>query len=393
VPVPRPGRAISARLPNLKNLHVAGQRVLIRADLNVPLEDGRIADDFRIKAFLPTLELVLESGGRAIVCSHLGRPKQPDPKYTLAPVAAALSDALAGDVPLVFDYGKVPEVRVALLENLRFHPGETGNDVAFVETLVSVADAYVNDAFGSCHRAHASIVGPPSRLPAAAGLLLEREVENLSRLVEDPAQPYVVVLGGNKVADKIGVVHNLISRADRILIGGGMCFTFLKAKGHGIGRSLLDEEQIDDVRRLLEGAGADRIVLPDDVVCAPGIDASEGSIHPVSEIPDDELGLDIGPAAAERYGEIIRSARTVFWNGPMGVFENEPFANGTRVVAESVAACGGYTVTGGGDTSAALAAFGLADAVDFASTGGGASLEFLEGRTLPGIAALLKESP
>lgn len=366
--------------------------MLVRADLNVPLEEGRVTDDFRVKAFLPTLERILERGGRAVVCSHLGRPKAPDPKYTLAPVAASLSEALAGDVPLVFDYEEVPEVRVALLENLRFHPGETANDPAFVDLLVSLADAYVNDAFGSSHRSHSSIVGPPARLPSAAGLLLEREVENLSRLLDRPEQPYVVALGGSKVADKVGVVRNLLGRADTILIGGGMCFTFLKARGLEVGRSIVDPDRLDDVRRLLEEPGADRILLPDDVVCAANIETDEGTVKDVSNIDTDELGLDIGPRTAERFAEVVRSARTLFWNGPMGVFEKDAFAGGTRAIAEAVAACKGYTVTGGGDTAAALAKFDLAGAVDFASTGGGASLEFLEGKKLPGIAVLLKET-
>ncbi|MGH2759255.1 MAG: phosphoglycerate kinase [Actinomycetota bacterium] len=382
---------MSQKLPKLEDLPVAGQRVLLRADLNVPLDDGRVADDFRVKAFLPTLERVLERGGRAVVCSHLGRPKGPDPKYTLAPVAAVLSEALAGDVPLVFDYEDLPEVRVALLENLRFHPGETANDPAFVGLLAAHADAYVNDAFGSSHRAHASVVGLPERLPSAAGLLLEREVTELSKLLDPADHPYVVALGGSKVADKIGVVHHLLERADTILIGGGMCFTFLEAMGLEVGRSLVDAERLDDVRRLLEEPAADRIVLPDDVVCAARADADEGQVRAVSEIGDEELGLDIGPRTAERFAGIARSARTLFWNGPMGVFEKPAFAAGTRAVAEGVAACDGHTVTGGGDTAAALGMFGLAGAVDFASTGGGASLEFLEGKDLPGITALTKE--
>ncbi len=362
----------------------------MRADLNVPLGDGTITDDFRIKAFLPTLERILERGGRAIVCSHLGRPKGPDAKYTLAPVAAALSEALAGDVPLVFDYEKVPEVRVALLENLRFNSGETSNEPSFVDTLTSLADAYVNDAFGSCHRAHASIVGPAARLESAAGLLLEREIENLSKLLGEPDRPYVVVLGGVKVSDKIGVVRNLLSKADKILIGGAMCFTFLKARGAEIGNSIVDADAFIEVAAIVWD---DKIVLPSDVVVADTFEATEAwDTVRASKIPSGMLGLDIGPDSAAAFAKEITDAKTVFWNGPMGAFERDAFAHGTRLVAVAVADCPGYTVTGGGDTAAALAKFGLEGAVDFASTGGGASLEFLEGRKLPGIAALMKEA-
>ena len=391
MPVPRPRRALTtATLPKLEDLDVASKRVLVRADLNVPLADGGVSDDFRIKAFLPTLERILERGGVAIVCSHLGRPKGPDAKYTLAPVAAALSEALAGDVPLVGDYDKVPAVRVALLENLRFNAGETSNDPAFARQLTSLADVYVNDAFGACHRAHASIVGPPGTLPSAAGLLLEREIENLSRLLGEPERPYVVVLGGAKVSDKIGVVRNLLDKADKILIGGGMCFTFLKARGGEVGTSLVDEASLRDAEEIVDN---EKVVLPTDVVIADRFEAAEASeTVDAMHIPSGCMGLDIGPQSARAFGDAIREAKTVFWNGPMGVFEKPAFAAGSRVVAEAVAACEGYTVTGGGDTAATLAAFHLEDAVDFASTGGGASLEFLEGKTLPGIAALTKES-
>lgn len=386
MPVPRWGRAVASALPRLEDLDLAGKRVLVRADLNVPLDDGRITDDFRIKAFLPTLERILEAGGRAIVCSHLGRPKGPDPKYTLAPVAAVMSEALAGDVPLVFDYGKVPEVRVSLLENLRFDPGETSNDPAFVEELVSMADAYVNDAFGSCHRAHASIVGPPAKLPSAAGLLLMKEIENLSRLIGEPERPYVVVLGGNKVGDKIGVVKNLAQKADTILIGGGMCFTFLLAKGIGVGTSILDPESFIEVAEIVWDL--DPSSLPWDFVVADGPDATEAWDIVGENIPSGMMGLDIGPRTANAWAQQILGARTVFWCGPMGVFEKEAFAHGTKLVAVAVADCPGYTVTGGGHTAAALASFGLRGKVDFESTGGGASLEFLEGKKLPGIEAL-----
>ena len=388
MPVPRQGRAITAKVPRLDDLDVAGKRVLVRADLNVPLEEGRITDDFRIRAFLPTLERILERNATAVVCSHLGRPKGPDPKYTLAPVAAALSEALAGDVPLISDYGQVPEGRVALLENLRFNEGETKNDPGFAGIVSSLADVYVNDAFGSCHRAHASIVGPPSRLPSAAGLLLEKEIQNLSKLLGEPERPYIVVLGGAKVTDKIGVLRNLKDKADAILIGGAMAFTFLRNEGWSVGRSLVDKEGLGQIDELLEVSGP--IGWPSDWICAESLDASEGVVLSDDHIPPNLMGVDIGPETASGYAEEIREARTVFWNGPMGVFENDAFAEGTRTVAEAVAACEGFTVVGGGDVVAALNKFGLYDQVDFVSTGGGASLEFLEGKTLPGIAALTK---
>ncbi len=378
------------KLPTLDDIDVAGKLVLVRGDLNVPLDDGRITDDFRIRAFLPTLEHILERGGTAVVCSHLGRPKGPDAMYTLAPVAAALSDALAGDVPLALDYEKVPDARVVLLENVRFHEGETKNDPAFAKLLGSLADVYVNDAFGSCHRAHASVVGVTEVLPSVAGLLLQREIENLSALLGDPKRPYVVAIGGAKVADKIGVVKNLLDKADRILIGGGMCFTFIKARGGDVGDSIVDDEAFGDVVAIV---GDDKLMLPTDIVVADSFDSVDASgVVPADEIPPGKLGMDIGPDTARAFAGEILAAGTVFWNGPMGVFERPAFAEGTRVVAEAVASAEAFTATGGGDVSAALAHFGLEGAVDFASTGGGASLEFLEGKTLPGIAALTKES-
>jgi phosphoglycerate kinase len=368
--------------------------VLVRADLNVPLRDGAVADDFRIRAFLPTLDHLVAERARIVVCSHLGRPKGPDDAYRLRPVAGAMAKLIDREVtPVPEVVGRQAEAAVSalepghivLLENLRFEPGETSNDPAFADALASLAEFYVNDAFGSCHRAHASVVGVPQRLPSAAGFLLADEVENLSELLGEPKRPFVVVLGGAKVADKIGVVRHLLGTADRILIGGGMCFTFLKAAGRPIGRSLLDADHIADVEAVLQEAG-DTIRLPTDIVYAPGLEATEGRTG--DAVPDDQMGLDIGAATADAFAREIEAAGTVFWNGPMGVFENAAFAGGTQRVAEAVARCPGKTVTGGGDTAAALAAFGLDEAVDFLSTGGGASLEFLEGRTLPGIAAL-----
>jgi phosphoglycerate kinase len=299
-----------------------------------------------------------------------------DPKYTLQPVADELG------APLVTDYADVPDEPLVLLENLRFHEGETKNDPAFVDQLVSMADAYVNDAFGSSHRAHASIVGPPSKLPSAAGLLLEAEVENLSKLLESAEHPYVVVIGGAKVADKIGVLGNLVGRADTICIGGGMCFTFLKAQGAEIGASLLDDT---DVTELLASG---KLVLPSDVVAAGSIDANSGTVVPSGSIPIDLAGMDIGPDTERAFAQAIDGAKTVFWNGPMGVFENDAFASGTRAVAAAMATTNAYTVAGGGDAVAALNKFGFADKINFVSTGGGASLEFLEGKKLPGIEAL-----
>jgi phosphoglycerate kinase len=377
------------KLPTLDDVDVAGKRVLVRGDLNVPLEDGRITDDFRIRAFLPTLERILERGGTAIACSHLGRPKGADATYTLAPVAAALSQALAGDVPLAIDYDKVSDSRVVVLENVRFHAGETKNDPAFAKQLGSLADVYINDAFGSCHRAHASVVGITDVLPSAAGLLLQREIENLSQLVGEPERSYVVAIGGAKVTDKIGVVKNLLDRADRVLIGGGMCFTFIKARGGSVGDSIVDADAFDDVCAI---ARSEKILLPTDVVTSTSFDAEDAArVVSATEIPDGELGMDIGPESARTFAAEIRRAKTVFWNGPMGVYEKRAFADGTRAVAEAVAATDAYTVTGGGDVSAALKHFGLDGKVDFASTGGGASLEFLEGKELPGIAALLRK--
>ncbi len=386
----------ASSLPRLEDADLAGKRVLVRADLNVPLDGGRVADDFRVRAFLPTLGHLVEQGCRVVVCSHLGRPGGPDDRYRMAPVAAVLAGlAGRGVIPVGEVVGPEAEEAVgaldagavALLENLRFHPGETSNDPGLADALAGLADVYVNDAFGASHRAHASIVGVPGRLPAAAGLLLAAEVDTLGRLLAGPERPYVVVLGGAKVSDKIGVVRNLLDRTDRILIGGGMCFTFLKARGASIGDSLVDADQLDDVRDLLDEAD-DRIALPTDVACGEGPDATEATAAPADAIPDGLMGLDIGPETAERFGAEIREAGTVLWNGPMGVFENDAFAAGTRTVAEAVAACPGFTATGGGDTAAALAALGLDGDVDFLSTGGGASLEFLEGSTLPGIEAL-----
>jgi phosphoglycerate kinase len=366
-------------VPLLEDLgSLDGRRVLLRADFNVPLDGGEITDDLRIRAALPTIHWLQEQGAVVTACTHLGRPKgTPDPAYSVAPVRARLAELAPG---------------VELLENLRFDPGETANDPAFVQRLIEGQDAYVNDAFGASHRAHASIVGPPQHLPSAAGRLLAREVEVLLPLRTEPRRPFVVVLGGSKVSDKLGVIEALLEVADRLIIGGGMCFTFLAAQGHRVGSSLLEEDQVDTCRRLLDSAAP--ITLPHDVTALGpggkiGDPSAGGEVRQLGvEIPDGWMGLDIGPGSAAEFTDLVESARTVFWNGPMGVFEDPRFAAGTRTVADAMAASRAFTVVGGGDSAAALAAFGLQDEVDHVSTGGGASLELLEQGDLPGLEAL-----
>src|SRR6266536_669839 len=378
-----------------------GRRVLVRDDFNVPLDDsGRVADDLRVRAALPTLRHLLERGAKVICCSHLGRPKgRRVDRYSLEPVAAVLGERLGREVAFVDDVageaagaaaGLGPG-RVLLLQNLRFEPGEEANDPAFAGRLAALAELYVDDAFGAAHRAHASVVGVAERLPAYAGFLLAGEVKALSRLLEGPPSPFVAVLGGSKVSDKLAVLSNLLQRVDTLVIGGGMCFTFLAARGHGVGDSLLEAEQVGAVRGLLARAEREgkRVLLPSDVVVANAFaEDAERRTVPASGIEQGWRGLDIGPETAAAFATAVRDAKTVFWNGPMGVFEWAPFAAGTREVAEAVASTGAYTVVGGGDSAAALAQFGLADKVDHLSTGGGASLELLEGRTLPGVAVI-----
>ena len=375
-------------LPLLGDLpDVAGRRVLVRVDFNVPLRrvegaEAQIEDDFRIRAALPTLQWLTDRGAQVRAVSHLGRPKGTrDPRYDLAPVRRRLAELAP---------------TVTLGDNLRFDPGEEANDPAFTARLIDGVDCYVNDAFGASHRAHASVVGPPLALPSAAGLLLQREVEVADRLLTSAEHPFVAVVGGAKVADKLGVLRSLLQRVDRLVVGGGMAFTFLAAQGHRIGASLLDPNRIDDCRRLLAEAG-ERLLLPVDVVAlAPGgtIGAGDGAggtgdvrRGPV-DLDDGWQGMDIGPRSAAAYAETLAGARTIFWNGPMGVFEDDRFAAGTRAVAEAVAACSGFSVVGGGDSAAALDRLGLAGSVGFVSTGGGASLELLEHGDLPGLAAL-----
>ncbi len=389
-------------LPQLEDLAVGdGTRVLLRADFNVPMEDGRIVDDLRIRAARPTIEWLRARGAAVVACSHFGRPKGgPDPKYSLAPVAARLGELLGIDVPLA------PEVvgdqatamaaslgpgDVGLLENLRFHPGETagpGTDEAaeLAAQLAALADAYVNDAFGAAHRAHASVVGPPRHLPSAAGRLVAAEVAALARLLEEPERPFVAILGGVKVSDKIGVIDSLLDRCDTLLIGGAMASTFIAAQGFGVGDSLVEMDQVEQCKpRLATG----RVVVPTDAVVAREMTAdAETRVVAAEAVPDGWKIFDVGPETAEAYAATVMGAATVFWNGPMGVFEMAPFAAGTRRVAEAVAGAPGYTVVGGGDSAAALARFNLAGGVDHVSTGGGASLEYLEQGDLPGLRAL-----
>jgi phosphoglycerate kinase len=391
---------VTGRLPLLEDLgDVRGKRILVRLDLNVPLatdDFGRrfVTDDFRIRAALPTLTWLLNRGGRVTACTHLGRPGGvPDPRYDVEPVRALLSEMIPG---------------VSLLENLRFSPGEKGNDPAFIASLVAGRDLYVNDAFGVCHRADASVVGPPRWLPCAAGRLVQREVEQLGSLLENPARPFVVVIGGAKVADKLGLLNALAARADQLLIGGAMAFTFTQALGFESGASPVDASKLEACRALM--SRADNILLPVDfVAAAPGFELnlekspSGGNNGHLVATPDDiEIcgvsipagwkGYDIGPATSALFRAAIASASTVLWNGPMGVFEDERFAAGTKAVAEAVAACPGRTIIGGGDSVAAVNRYGLSERIDHVSTGGGASLALLEHGDLPGLAAL-RESP
>jgi phosphoglycerate kinase len=378
-----------------------GDRVLVRVDFNVPLEGGRVTDDARIRAALPTLELLLEQDARLILCSHLGRPKGRDPKTSLAPASRRLGELIDADVhqaPEVIGpevrrgVEKLPAGSVLVLENTRWERGETENDPNLSRELAELADAYVNDAFGSAHRAHASTAGVAEYLrPAVAGLLLEREVTTLRGIVESPQRPLVVILGGAKVSDKIALIDKFLDTADALLIGGAMAFSFFRAQGIPTGDSLVEEEGVELARRALDKAADSdcRLLLPVDLVLGDRFDAN-ASVRAEEgvDVPDGWMGLDVGPLTVAAYAEEIASAGTVFWNGPMGAFELEPFAAGTRAVAEAVASASGVTVVGGGDSAAALAQFGLADSVDHLSTGGGASLELLEGKPLPGVEVL-----
>ncbi len=390
-----------AGVRTLPDLNAEGKRVFVRADLNVPLRDGAITDDLRVQSSVPTLRALLDQGASVIVASHLGRPKgEPDPASSMAAVGTRLQELLSTEVLTATDVvgedaqAKAAALRpgqVLLLENLRWHPGETKNDDDFAAALASLADVYVDDAFGASHRAHASISGIPARIPGYAGLLLERELDVLGGLLEDPARPYVAVLGGAKVSDKLTVLENLLERVDAIAVGGAMAFTFLVAEGVDVGASRVETDQVETVGRLVTAArerGVE-VLLPTDVVVAPEFaeDAPATTVR-VGEIPSDQMGLDVGPETAATYATAITGAGSVFWNGPMGVFEWEAFAAGTLTVAEAIANSDGFTVVGGGDSAAAIRAFGLDDKVDHVSTGGGASLELLEGKELPGVVAL-----
>ncbi|WP_217370154.1 phosphoglycerate kinase [Nonomuraea antri] len=390
----------------LDDLDVKGRRVLVRADLNVPLDGETITDDGRIRASVPTIKTLAERGAKVIVCAHLGRPKGAvNPKYSLEPVARRLGELLGQDVAFAADVvgesaqataAALQDGQVALLENLRYEPGEESKDDAtrgaFAEKLAGLAELYVGDGFGAVHRKHASVYDVPRLLPHAAGGLITAEVEVLKRLTEDVARPYAVVLGGAKVSDKLGVIANLLTKVDKLIIGGGMAYTFLKAQGHEVGRSLLQEDQLDQVRGFLDEAAKRgvRLVLPVDVLAATDFAAdADHDMVEATAIPADRQGLDIGPKSRELFAGELADAKTVFWNGPMGVFEFAAFSGGTRAVAEALIASQAFTVVGGGDSAAAVRQLGLPeDGFSHISTGGGASLEYLEGKTLPGLAAL-----
>jgi phosphoglycerate kinase len=395
----------------LNDIEVSGRRVLVRVDFNVPLtqaDDGTqsVADDTRIEAALPTIRTIINANGKAILISHLGRPGgQPDPSYSLAPVAERLEELLDKRVRFssnttgqavqdVID--SMPDGSVILLENTRFEPGEKANDEGFAKALAGLADVYVNDAFGAAHRAHASTAGVAQFVPQAAmGLLLKEEVEVLTAVRDTPEHPFVVVLGGAKVSDKIGVIDALSDTADRLLVGGAMSYTFLKAQGQSVGTSLVEEDRLERTREMMDAIG-DKLMLPSDHVVAAEMDAEAETQTVTGDIPDGHMGLDIGPATIDAYTQAFDEAATIVWNGPMGVFEMEPFAKGTMAIAEALADAtqhGAYTVVGGGDSVAALAASGYTDAISHVSTGGGAMLQLLEGGPLPGVEALTDKQP
>ncbi len=393
-------QAASFRKRSVRDAEVEGRRVLLRADLNVPLDNGEVADDTRIRASLPTIDLLRDRGASIVLVSHLGRPKGNDPSLSMAPVAKRLGELLGAPVEqapaVVGDEVKAMAEKlgpgdVLLLENSRFEDGETKNDPALAEALAGLADLYVNDAFGTAHRGHATTEGVAHHLPGCAGLLLEEEVEQLTAVRDHPQRPLVVVLGGAKVTDKLGVIDRFLGFAEEILIGGAMCFSFFKAEGRDTGNSLVEEEGVESAKRALaEAEGSDSILeLPEDLVLGRELEpATETKELNGVDVPEGWMGLDVGTNTAANFGKRIGRAGTVFWNGPMGAFEVPPFDAGTRAVAKAVAAAPGHTVVGGGDSVAALHRFGLADSVDWISTGGGASLELVEGRELPGLEAL-----
>ena len=383
---------------SVRDLDVPDKRVLVRVDFNVPVKDGEVTDDTRIRRALPTIRHLLEEGARPILISHLGRPKgEPDPKYAMDPVAARLQELL-GEPVKKLDAAVGPEVEealedwdgrgVVLLENSRFYPGETSNDPEFADQLAALADLYVNDAFGAAHRAHATTVGVAERQPAAAGLLMEEEIDYLDKVLKDPERPFVAILGGAKVSDKLGVIESLLGTADTLLIGGAMGFTFFRALGYEVGDSLVEDDYLEEAKRLMEEAG-DRLVLPVDVVVADAMEeGAESETVSVDGIPAGKMGLDIGPETVSLFEGHISGASTIFWNGPMGVFEIDAFAKGTEGVARAVAESAATSVVGGGDSVAAVNKLGLEDRMSHISTGGGASLEYVEGKELPGMAVL-----
>ena len=387
---------------SVRDLDVRGKRVLVRVDFNVPVEDGEVTDDTRIRRTLPTIRHLLSEGAYPILISHLDRPGgRRDPENVMDPVAKRLEelleapvlkldDAIGEEVEEALDNWYV-EGGVVLLENSRFYPGETDNDPEFAEQLASLADLYVDDAFGAAHRAHATTVGVAERLPGAVGFLMEEELDNLDEVLQDPEHPFVAIIGGAKVSDKVGVIESLLNTADTLLVGGAMCFTFFKAQGYEVGNSLVEEEYLEEAKRLIDEA-RERLVLPVDVVVADEIeeDAPSQTVK-AEEIPAEMMGLDIGPETVEKFREHIKNARIIFWNGPMGIFEIDAFAAGTEGVARAVAESEANSIVGGGDSVAAVAGLGLEEEMGFISTGGGASLEYVEGKELPGVAVLPDE--
>jgi phosphoglycerate kinase len=375
----------------LDDLDVEGKRVFVRVDFNVPLHDGAITDDARIRAALPTLHELRGRGARLLIASHLGRPKGVDPSLSLAPVLARVAELMEAQIPLAPDLDDVPDGDLVMLENVRFNAGEMENDVALARRYAALADVYVNDAFGASHRAQASTEAIAHLLPSAAGRLMEREVTTLRAILTEPKRPMVAIVGGAKVTDKVGVLETFVDLAETLLVGGAMCFPFFAAEGHDVGDSLCEEQGIAPAQRVLDEAEQSgcRVLLTDDLVIADAFSAdARHKLLDHVDVPDGWMGLDIGPRTAQRYAEAIAEAGTVFWNGPMGAFEMAPFADGTRTVARAVADAPGTTVVGGGDSAAALAQFGLVEQVDHVSTGGGASLELIEGKSLPGVEAL-----
>ncbi|PKM82836.1 MAG: phosphoglycerate kinase [Firmicutes bacterium HGW-Firmicutes-14] len=388
----------------IRDMDVKNKKVFLRVDFNVPLNENRIiTDDNKIRSSLPTIEMLMQMGARVIVASHLGRPKgQPNEKYSLEPAARRLGEILGKEVLFARDCigeeakrvaDSLKDGDVAMLENLRFYPGEEKNDPDFARQLADLADIYINDAFGTAHRAHASTVGVPGLLPSAAGLLMEKEVQYMSKVVTNPVKPYVAIIGGAKVSDKIGVIENLLDKVDMFLIGGGMANTFLKARGFDMGSSLVEEDKVGLARETMERAEAKgvQILLPSDLVVAERVAPDAPNRVVASDrVPSGWAAVDIGPDTARRYGEAVKNANTIVWNGPMGVFEMETFARGTETVARAAAESDGTSVVGGGESAAAVKKIGVAEKISHVSTGGGASLEFLEGKSLPGIEALAK---